>query len=429
VVKPGIDRDILAGTSSVLKQKGYNRIDVQVSGREVVLNGAVSGASAESSALEVSESVYGVRSVTSNLEFKPLRLPHLKVSRSLDNYLKLEGEVPTQYLADRFVELAKSTVSHQRFIDLLRVDPEVTDPKWVDTVKAIMVEGNYLSGMEIEIGAGHLSLGGLMADASGYGVLIQRIQQFSRNQNLSFNNRIGITPTTEYSPVKESDIGETEIFTIESEILDENEPMESASDSPVKLKSDQNQPNSELSSKKPPVSLQKVSVEETATRLETDQIDEAGIEIRKHDEANAVDQQIGLNDTEVEGVKVIQDLENCQTRLNDMLLSNPLTFSSNSAVLSVDNHTVLAYLNKILSDCPTYNVFIGGHTDARGDSISNRRLSNQRAEAVMQTMIKLGVDSSRISAEGFGATRPIASNETTAGRQRNRRIEFILTPK
>ena len=111
VVKPGIDRDILVRTSDVLKQSGYNRIDVDVSGREVVLYGAVSGTSSEKFALKITENVYGVRSVTSALEINPLRLPHLKISRTLDKNLKLEGEVPTQALVDKFVALAKSTVS------------------------------------------------------------------------------------------------------------------------------------------------------------------------------------------------------------------------------------------------------------------------------------------------------------------------------
>ena len=95
----------------------------------------------------------------------------------------------------------------------------------------------------------------------------------------------------------------------------------------------------------------------------------------------------------------------------------------------MDSHTIIELLNEILTKCPTYRIFVGGHTDSRGDSDTNHLLSNQRAEAVMQAMIELGVDSSRISAKGFGAARPIASNETTTGRQKNRRIEFILTPE
>jgi OOP family OmpA-OmpF porin len=427
VVKPGIDRDILTRTSGLLDQSGYKRIDVQVSGREVVLNGAVSGTSAESTALEVAESVYGVRSVTSNLELSPLRLPHLKVSRTPDNNLKLEGEVPTQYLVDRFIELAKSTVSHQDFVSLLLADPEVMDPQWVDAVKAVMVEGNYLSGMEIEIGAGQLSLGGLMADAAGYGVLIKRIQQFSRDQNLSFTNRIGIMPATEYLQGKESGSSENKSVISESATFDENKPIESASESQLELKSDQNQPGPEISSVEPLALLNKEGVEETTIQTENDQIAKSGNEIGADDRAISEDQYIARDDSEVAVRKSIPELEYCQAQLNNVISSNPLTFTPNSAIISVDNHTIIEKLYNFLLDCPTYDIFIGGHTDSRGDTITNRILSIQRAEAVMKAMIELGVDSNRISAAGFGATRPIASNETTAGRQRNRRIEFILT--
>jgi len=70
---------------------------------------------------------------------------------------------------------------------------------------------------------------------------------------------------------------------------------------------------------------------------------------------------------------------------------------------------------------------IEGHTDSSGSAEINQQLSQQRAEAVMQALEARGVDAARLSAEGYGAERPLASNDTEEGRSANRRVEVYLT--
>ena len=69
---------------------------------------------------------------------------------------------------------------------------------------------------------------------------------------------------------------------------------------------------------------------------------------------------------------------------------------------------------------------LSGHTDAVGSHDSNVDLSQRRAKAVKLYLVDSGIDSSRIEPQGFGPDKPIADNETTAGRAENRRIEFEL---
>jgi OOP family OmpA-OmpF porin len=69
---------------------------------------------------------------------------------------------------------------------------------------------------------------------------------------------------------------------------------------------------------------------------------------------------------------------------------------------------------------------IGGHTDAQGSEEGNRALSQTRAEAVLLALQGRQVDVSALTAVGYGESRPIADNETEAGREANRRIEFTL---
>lgn len=67
---------------------------------------------------------------------------------------------------------------------------------------------------------------------------------------------------------------------------------------------------------------------------------------------------------------------------------------------------------------------IEGHTDSMGDAALNKKLSQQRAEAVRAYLIDKGVESSRLDAKGYGAEKPVAPNTTAKGRETNRRVEF-----
>jgi outer membrane protein OmpA-like peptidoglycan-associated protein len=69
---------------------------------------------------------------------------------------------------------------------------------------------------------------------------------------------------------------------------------------------------------------------------------------------------------------------------------------------------------------------ISGHTDNQGNAVTNLKLSEKRAEAVRQYLITKGISPNRFKVEWFGATKPIADNETKEGRQRNRRVEMMM---
>ena len=70
---------------------------------------------------------------------------------------------------------------------------------------------------------------------------------------------------------------------------------------------------------------------------------------------------------------------------------------------------------------------IEGHTDDRGALEMNNRLSQERADSVMKYLTTHGIDESRLEAHGYGPSKPIETNETDAGRQKNRRCEFHIT--
>jgi OmpA-OmpF porin, OOP family len=92
-----------------------------------------------------------------------------------------------------------------------------------------------------------------------------------------------------------------------------------------------------------------------------------------------------------------------------------------------DSEDVLMAVLQVLNDHPEIaQVRIEGHTDNKGDAAYNRTLSQQRAQAVVDWLVKHGIVGSRLASQGFGPDRPIASNDIEEGRQQNRRVEFHI---
>ena len=87
----------------------------------------------------------------------------------------------------------------------------------------------------------------------------------------------------------------------------------------------------------------------------------------------------------------------------------------------------LARLSGIISSHPGLILQVEGHTDSTGSDELNQKLSVQRAETTRSFLIEQGVDERTITAEGYGKANPIADNSTAEGRQKNRRVEIIVS--
>jgi outer membrane protein OmpA-like peptidoglycan-associated protein len=104
-----------------------------------------------------------------------------------------------------------------------------------------------------------------------------------------------------------------------------------------------------------------------------------------------------------------------------------VVFDPGSVTLNADAHERLARIAGIILAYPTLTARIEGHTDNHGDNAYNLAISQQRAQAVEAYLISQGITPNMITARGLGGTQPIASNETEAGRQRNRRVDIIIS--
>lgn len=104
-----------------------------------------------------------------------------------------------------------------------------------------------------------------------------------------------------------------------------------------------------------------------------------------------------------------------------------IEFDIDKADIRPEYHDEVAKVGDFMKKYPTTTAVIEGHTDNVGTNEHNMKLSERRAESVVNYLVeKFGIDPSRLSAKGYGFTRPIADNSTDEGRQKNRRIEAII---
>jgi OOP family OmpA-OmpF porin len=116
----------------------------------------------------------------------------------------------------------------------------------------------------------------------------------------------------------------------------------------------------------------------------------------------------------------------CQQLFSDLLGKATIRFETGRADIDRDSAGLLDRLIEIAFRCPSANIEISGHTDAEGEEAANQTLSEKRAQAVVDYLIRAGLPSDRFTAVGYGSVQPLASNETGDGRVQNRRIEFVV---
>jgi outer membrane protein OmpA-like peptidoglycan-associated protein len=106
----------------------------------------------------------------------------------------------------------------------------------------------------------------------------------------------------------------------------------------------------------------------------------------------------------------------------------PIKFKTGKAEIDPSCDKTMVAIAAIIADYPGFMVQVDGHTDNIGNPDANRKLSQERAEAVVKYLVeKKSVDAKRLSAKGFGDSQPIADNKTKKGQAKNRRVDFTVT--
>jgi outer membrane protein OmpA-like peptidoglycan-associated protein len=117
-----------------------------------------------------------------------------------------------------------------------------------------------------------------------------------------------------------------------------------------------------------------------------------------------------------------------ELRDNKIEFKEKIQFESNKAVIKEESFSLLHDIGDVIKkNTQVKKIAIEGHASAEGDPKRNKKLSDDRSKAVMEFLAKKeGVDPARMTAKGWGVEKPIAPNDTEDGREKNRRVEFLV---
>jgi OmpA-OmpF porin, OOP family len=144
--------------------------------------------------------------------------------------------------------------------------------------------------------------------------------------------------------------------------------------------------------------------------------------------ADGTELTVGGNSAEKKLVDFINDASKAVDKTTWFTMDR-LYFETGKSVLKPGSKQQLTNIATILKANPAVELKIGGYTDNTGDSAANLVLSRQRAESAKAELVKLGVDTKRLDAEGYGPQYPVASNSNTEGKAQNTRIDVRVTKK
>jgi OmpA-OmpF porin, OOP family len=122
-------------------------------------------------------------------------------------------------------------------------------------------------------------------------------------------------------------------------------------------------------------------------------------------------------------------LKGSDSELPKDIVFDHLNFDSATTHLTPESDPTVSNLVSIMKCYPTMKVRLEGYTDSTGDPTANKQLSLDRANAISALLAQGGIDPSRISTDGWGDEKPVASNDTEEGRARNRRTELIVVSR
>jgi len=139
-----------------------------------------------------------------------------------------------------------------------------------------------------------------------------------------------------------------------------------------------------------------------------------------------------MDKQEAEMRQALADVESVSIQRDQDILAlsfkSDFSFGFDSAIIKSGAEDEIARVAAVLIKYPQTNISIEGHTDSKGAEEYNMNLSTRRAEAVKASLIGRGLTSSRLRTIGFGESKPVATNDTEAGRQQNRRVRIVIMP-
>ena len=432
-----LESDLAARASAAVAAAGpiLDKPSVTVAGRDATLAGAAFSAQDDSEAVNAADGTRGIRLVNNTTTFIPSAKPYTFDAKHDGDKLVLSGNVPQPAARAKIVAAAQSSTSGVTVVDQMTYAQGA--PDGFETIVAYgLAAAGKLTDSSISLSDGAFSIAGRAPTAAIYQAAMTAARQLPAGATLAkvdikqdevspyvFNaaKSDGAIKLTGYFPDEQTH--QELLATISrrffnSKLSDElalgkGAPKDFAGAASAMLLQ-----LSRLSSGVGAMSDLNVSVKGDAlyAKAAADIPTELSDAVPHDYNATAT---IGVA---APGAPLAAAA--CQPLFVNILAQGKIPFDTAQASIENDSDAVLDNLTAVAMRCPDAHVEISGHTDSVGSDDTNMQLSQRRAEAVSDYLAKAGIAPARLSAVGYGKTRPIASNDTEEGRAQNRRIEF-----
>jgi OOP family OmpA-OmpF porin len=431
-----LEADLAARSSAALKDTVLDKTRIAVAGRDVTLGADAFSEEGRRSALAAVEGVPGVRLVNDETRLVPEAKPFIWSAERDVARVTLGGSAPLPASKTRLVEAARAAVSGVEVADQMALARGA--PASFDNAALLLLEqvGKLKDG-KITISDTRVSLSGMARDLGGREGIAAALKDLPEGFTVAANDVKA--PPYVFQAYKDP-VAVT--LTLSGYVPDNNVQAAIAKAASRKFFSEKVVDNLKSSVGAPSgFSAAVVAALGGLSRLSTGTLVVSDREVKLSGDAlyegAATQIRAGLGKDFPQGFQFKPEISVkpaaapvdptvCQQLFSDLLSKGNIRFEQARATLDPDSTALLDRLIEIALRCPTANIEVAGHTDGDGEDGFNQALSEKRAEAVVDYLVKAGLPASRFAAVGYGSTQPIAGNDTDEGKAQNRRIEFLV---
>jgi OmpA-OmpF porin, OOP family len=431
-----LEADLAARSSSVLKGTVLDKTRIDVSGRDVTFAADAFSEDGRSSAVGSVETVPGVRLVNDESRLVPEAKPFVWSAERDVAKVTLGGNSPLPASKAKLVEAARASVGGVEVVDQMHL-ARGAPPRFDSAALLLLDQIGKLKDGKLTISDTKVSLSGMARDLGGREAIAAALQNLPEDFSIAANEIKA--PPYVFQAYKDP---VTMSLTLTGYVPDNKVHAAIATAAGRKFFSQKMVDNLKASIGAPwgfvsavVPALGALSRLSTGTLVVTDR--EVKISGDALYEAAMAQIRAGLAKDFPQGWQLKAELSVkpaaapvdptvCQQLLSELLEKGQIRFEPGRAAIDPDSAGLLDRLVETTLRCPTAKIEIAGHTDADGEDAFNQALSEKRAQAVADYLVKAGLSADRFAAIGYGSSQPVATNDTDEGKAQNRRIDFLV---
>jgi OOP family OmpA-OmpF porin len=431
-----LESDLAARSTAALKDTVLDKSRIEVAGRDVTFAADAFSEDGRRSAVASVEAVPGVRLVNDETRLVPEAKPFVWSAERDVVRVTLGGNSPLPASKGKLLEAARASLGGVEVVDQMNLS-RGAPPRFDNAALLLIDQIGKLKTGKITISDSKVSLSGMARDLGGREAIAAALKNLPEGFSVAANEIAA--PPYIFQAYKDP-VAVT--LTLTGYVPDNNVHAALVAAAGRKFFSEKVVDNLKASVGAPPgFASAVVPALGALSRLSTGTLVVSDREVKLSGDAfydaAAVQIRSGLGkdfpkdwqlkaDISVKPAAAPVDATVCQQLFSDLLGKGKIRFESGSATIDPDSAGLLDRLIETALRCPAANVEIAGHTDGDGEDAFNQTLSEKRAQAVTDYLVKAGLPADRFTATGYGGTQPVATNDTDEGKAQNRRIDFLV---